>query len=371
MNYSLETILSTRYVNGCTTQNYEDNPSHPALVSEEVYKIFRLFFLGFILLILCLVGITTNALSCFVFHRQGLRDRMNFCLFYLSLVDIGWLIFTVPFSIVPIFIYLSLFGLTDEHYFTICLYTIGVAYAFRAISGCYNMVIAIERCVCVMFPLHATSLIRTRTMGIILAFIAVILQVGFLSLPFRYQVARAEGDGNFWHLGLSPVGEKYRLLLDFIFLQFLGVILPLATFIIVSLATLITVLKLRLAVKWRQRTSSNGSDNQRQQMALTKTLVLVSCVYIVTTTPFAASKIFSLLFVDFALAGPYARAYDMVMHVANCASVVNTCVNFFVYCSRSSRFKRDLKSACACFPHQAGTSSKSVTKTESLHSVTN
>ena len=31
--------------------------------------------------LLWLLGVSTNVINCVVFHRQGLRDRMNFCLF--------------------------------------------------------------------------------------------------------------------------------------------------------------------------------------------------------------------------------------------------------------------------------------------------
>ena len=37
--------------------------------------------------ILFSIGVPTNLLNCLVFYRQGLRDRMNLCLFSLALVD--------------------------------------------------------------------------------------------------------------------------------------------------------------------------------------------------------------------------------------------------------------------------------------------
>nr|KAG5688562.1 hypothetical protein BaRGS_002777 [Batillaria attramentaria] len=42
--------------------------------------------------ILFLVGVPTNIISCLVFYKQGLRDRMNLCLFVLALVDTVYLV---------------------------------------------------------------------------------------------------------------------------------------------------------------------------------------------------------------------------------------------------------------------------------------
>ena len=38
-------------------------------------------------------GVTTNVINCMVFVRQGLRDRINLCLFSLALADTSFLLF--------------------------------------------------------------------------------------------------------------------------------------------------------------------------------------------------------------------------------------------------------------------------------------
>ena len=40
-----------------------------------------------------LFGVTANVINCMVFVRQGLRDRINLCLFSLALADISFLLF--------------------------------------------------------------------------------------------------------------------------------------------------------------------------------------------------------------------------------------------------------------------------------------
>ncbi|XP_025099142.1 uncharacterized protein LOC112566928 [Pomacea canaliculata] len=332
----------SRVLNTIRAQTYDTD----TVVSREIYTTFRLIFVGFLALVLAILGISTNVVNCLVFQRQGLGDRMNLCLFCLALADLGLLLFVFPFSMITIFCDLGLFGVTEEHYFKTSLYSLGIVYAFRTTSGCYNMVIAVERCVCVLFPLRAVSLIRTRTMGIILASIAVTLQVGFLTLPFRHQLVRLDMDGKVvWYLGLSAAWAANQKLFDIIFSHILSVILPLVTFHVVSIATLVTVVKLRVAMAWREKTSSAGTTND-SQMALTKTLVLVSCVYIVTTLPLVGSKLVSVVSSDFSVLGRYLMLYNLITYVANVFPLINSFVHFFVYYSRSSRFRRELTLLC-------------------------
>ncbi|KAK7469674.1 hypothetical protein BaRGS_00036303, partial [Batillaria attramentaria] len=68
-----------------------------------------------------------------------------------------------------------------------------IMWGMRAASGCITMVIACERCVCVVFPLRANSIMRTRTMGALLAAIVIVFTLGnaYNLLNFRNGVESA------------------------------------------------------------------------------------------------------------------------------------------------------------------------------------
>nr|KAG5688566.1 hypothetical protein BaRGS_002781 [Batillaria attramentaria] len=69
---------------------------------------------------------------------------------------------------------------------------------------------------------------------------------------------------------------EHRALYDIVYEIIFSFVVPLVTFVMVGVATAITVIKLRTAIAWRASTSSGRGDNhsQQQQAALTKMLVI-------------------------------------------------------------------------------------------------
>lgn len=342
MNSTLKTVFDHTNVN---LSNAPAAAVGDDLVSEEFYKVARSIFAGFLLFILCLVGVLTNLLNCLVFLRQGLRDRMNLCLFSLAAVDVALPAFAFLQSSTSIVLDLALSPSSEELYFRTVQYTFGIIYAFRTTAGCYNMVIAVERCVCVMFPLHATSLMRTRTMGAILTAFVLLLQAGFIILPLRFELVRTETSGIIhWRLGPSTLLLKNQFIFDLLFYTILNSSVPLITCLVVTLATLVTVVKLKIAMTTRRELSSSGTDSQRQHTALTKVLVAVSCAYIITMLPFITYMVAQLLVPGFSPYGRYANFFLSCNSVVNVFPFINCCTGFFIYYNRSKRFRAELKS---------------------------
>ncbi|PVD28700.1 hypothetical protein C0Q70_11294 [Pomacea canaliculata] len=78
----------------------------------------------------------------------------------------------------------------DEFVYTSMAYTLGVVYGLRATSDIISMIIAVDRCLCVLLPLRVTHLIRTRTMAAMMAASFFFLQLCYIVLPLRFTVAR-------------------------------------------------------------------------------------------------------------------------------------------------------------------------------------
>ncbi|XP_025099137.1 uncharacterized protein LOC112566924 [Pomacea canaliculata] len=330
------TIIGTTIIDTTIVQSAGDG-------GEEALRITRLVCVGFIGLGLSIIGVPSNAVTCLVFARQRLRERMNLCLFCLALVDLGLMTLSLGYSFVAMLSYLEVLGFDEEHYYKAVLYALSSIYALRATSGCYNVVIAVERCICVMLPLHAAALIRTRSMGVLLAILPLLLQAGFLTLPLKFQLVQTEIMGTVqWRLLPSRLWLKNQFIFDFILYTVLSTTLPLVTFLIISVATLITVIKLKVSIKWRKNQTSTSQDANRHQTALTKVLVVVSLVYIITMLPFVG-YIAGYLFEDqFSTFGRYAYLYMTFSSVVNVFPVVNCSFTFFIYYSRSTRFREDL-----------------------------
>lgn len=83
-------------------------------------------------------------------------------------------------------------------------------------------------------------------------------------------------------------------------------------------------------------------------MALTKTLVLASCVYVASMIPVVMIKAVHLFVEEFAAYGPHANLYLLWNAIANVVSVINSSVNLLIYYSRSSRYRGVLCHFCSC-----------------------
>ena len=75
-----------------------------------------------------------------------------------------------------------------------------------------------------------------------------------------------------------------RTIIDFIHNYVLSVTIPTTSLVVVIISTVITVVQLRASLAWRRETATT-SVNDTRELALTKMLVAICCVYVVCTTP--------------------------------------------------------------------------------------
>ena len=123
-------------------------------------------------------------------------------------------------------------------------------------------------------------------------------------------------------------------------------ILTMLFFITITVATIITVIRLRRVVQWRQRSTSSASVSMTscvKEIALTKTLVATSVLFIVCLVPTIMVHIASLVEPEFNLTG---RCYNLVYLLTNVMlffRVSNSSFNFFIYYNMSTRYRETLR----------------------------
>ena len=136
-----------------------NNPEN--LIDEETGKQVEHLLQIILLPSLELFGVITNVINCVVFVKQGLRDRINLCLFSLALADTSFLLlmFTAKF-----YSFLSLFDKdAGEYWSQKHLNTVlGPLFATMNISNLMTMIISVERCICVLSPFTAKKFLKTR-----------------------------------------------------------------------------------------------------------------------------------------------------------------------------------------------------------------
>ncbi|XP_025097638.1 uncharacterized protein LOC112565953 [Pomacea canaliculata] len=327
--------------------SHPDNIVHYKAVAE-----IELFYHVVLKPAVLVLAVVTNIINCIVFRRQGLMDRMNLCLFVLSLVDMTYLVYSMTFSI-TYWIKLSDLEVGDFIYYSARCYGMGVSYGLRETSSCINTVIAVERCLCVLFPLRAKYLVSTTTMGILLVAIVITMQVAFVTNPIKNFIFQAnDGDTNetWWNQTLSDSWQKNEFLraYDKIEDTVMQIVLPVLNFLLVSGATAITVVSLRAAILWRQKTSSANSEAYFQQVALTKMLVLVSCAFVTSKLPMISITITRIVHPSFAPSGCQYNLYKVFEMMSRYFPYLHSSCTFFIYYFSSLRFRTEVQRIWGC-----------------------
>lgn len=326
-----------------------DNPD--SLVTYDSYLKWLSYFNTVIKPTVYVLCMTTNIFNCLVFRSQGLRDRMNLCLFVLAIIDMTCLSYSMIYT-VTMCIRIAKPELGEELYVKELFYAMGVNYGWREASACINVVIAVERCVCVLFPLQANTIMSTRTMGILLVSIVIGMQLAFVTAPAKRYVFPVYDNTTGKTRWTVTSSEPWKNNQDLILYEkvedtFMMIVFPFFTFTVVSGATIITVVKVRGAMVWRENASSVTSDAQGQHLALTKMLVVVSCLFVICRIPWVAITLARIFYPSFSSSGRQANLYLVLELVAHYFPYTHSSVTFFIYFSQSSRYRSHLRRLCS------------------------
>ena len=330
------------------------NNPHNVISVKTLFSFEKVVACG-VNLILFSIGVPTNLLNCLVFYRQGLRDRMNLCLFSLALVDLLYITF---FYLIGSYCLVGQLLPEVEEWLKYFMrkYFTGLYRGFLYSSGCLTTVIAVERCLCVTLPLKAATLVKTRTIAVIIVGVVVLIQVVCLLYPFELSIDSREDP----HTGKITVFLtttefyfQHKVLYDVVENTFLMIVIPFTTFTVVTIATAITVVQLKRAIAWRHGSSTSAASDARE-MALVKMLVVVSLIYIASTAPNIALGLTKLLVLDFNHTQKYANIFVASHLMYLVIAQANSSVNFYVYLFRSSRFRQELHSLLRLCKIQCG-----------------
>ncbi|PVD28415.1 hypothetical protein C0Q70_11002 [Pomacea canaliculata] len=142
-------------------------------------------------------------------------------------------------------------------------------------SGFITTLIACERCACVVSPLRAHVLLKTKTTAAIIVIATVVIVGLYCVVGSRWTVKCI----------FNPVANKTTVnayssdfflanvhLVDTLEGTVYGVILPVFSVSVVTTASAITTVKLRHMMEWRQKTSSAATSSSRD-VTLTRMLI--------------------------------------------------------------------------------------------------
>ncbi|PVD22395.1 hypothetical protein C0Q70_18206 [Pomacea canaliculata] len=170
---------------GCISMVTADYPDDP--ISQAVEHWISKGKGAIILPVLFLLGTVGICLSLTSFYRQGLKHRINLCLFSLEFIHLLNIAFLFLLNIDSVFLPLDsgVYGpvyqfLVNHRLLGMLGFMYGAMY-LTAVASC-------ERCLTVLFPLQSKTLLSTRTMYVVIICGTCLTTLPFFVVTARYQV---------------------------------------------------------------------------------------------------------------------------------------------------------------------------------------
>ena len=358
VNQSANSIPENCIILGMNMTIPWNNPHN--LISLEAELLFDRIKATILVPLVFLVGFPTNCINMDVFFKQGLKERINLCLFSLALVDLLCLTFSFAFHAERLYT-----QFTDGQRF-------GAVYRYvvnNNILGLYGIVygpmflsviVSIERCICILFPLRAQRCIPTKA-------IAFTIVIGVSGLVFaRFAVTAMYEVRCFYEMRTQRVSwQNYvndyyfrnKAMINALNSAFYGFFLTIGCPIIVLITTIITSIRLTQIVRWRSQTSSSLSS---KEIGVTKMLIALSIEFFVLSIPIMALRVVPLFEPRLRAGGVFANSFNFLMSAAEFFFNLSSTVNFFVYYLTGTKYKETLQGLLA-----RRSSPKSTTKSES------
>ncbi|KAL8616341.1 hypothetical protein ACOMHN_056284 [Nucella lapillus] len=332
---------------GCVTTDYfhfvpwnnEDN-----LVPKDVDNMVSLLFTGILVPLLFLVSFPTNIINMVVFYKHGLKERINACLFTLSLVDL--LSVTTISGFCSDILYMFTIGKGAElgysARFFIDYYVVGM-YGLVTASQVVYSVIALERCLCVTRPLLVKNFMATKTTVIAMWVVIVLITGCFVPIAgVRYNVMCVFDPAQSYIYYVSYPEEFYfrnQFVMDFLYTVMYGLFFPFFSLVCVTVCTVVTAVKLKKLAQWRETVSSASDSVTSRDVAITRMVVVTSILFIVCITPGVVMRSSFLIVPDLKFGGRHDNLAWVFRRFYMLGSVINNTFNFFVYYFYGSKFR--------------------------------
>ena len=316
-----------------------NNPNN--LISLEEELLFDRIMATVIIPILFIIGFPANCINMVVFFKQGLKKRINVCLISLAVVDL--------ISVTVIFAFqadkLRSFTI-EERIGTVYRYVVnnnviglhGFLYGPMFLS----VIVSIERCICVLFPLRAQRCIPTKAIALIIVFGVSVVVFARFAVTAIYQVTcfyEMRTQRVSWQPYFNDYYFRNKAMVNALNSGFYGFFLTVGCPIIVLVTTVVTAVRLKSILRWRSQTSSSLSN---REIGVTKMLIALSIEFFVLSIPVIVLRVLPVFEPRLGAGGEFANSFNLLLGLTQISSNMSSTVNFFVYYCTGSRFRETL-----------------------------
>ena len=328
--YEIQT--NTSYLQNSTTEYFP-----PQQCGSPSTITFQYYTWGVTANIISCYGIVGNVLSIIVLSHRQMRNSTSYYLISLAIYDMMVLLFMSLFLAIPT-IYLEK-DILEGYYFAYpYMHPFVYPVALIAQTGTVYTILAftVERYIAVCRPLHAANtctMARTKRV-ILIIFIASITY----NLPrfFEYQTTQVWSDVHnktiptieFTEIGKNKVFQEVYFIYTYLIIMFL---LPF------SLLTVLNILLIQ-AVNRAKKTRNSITSSSSKETNLTVMLIAVINVFLGCQLPALVDNMMVAIFGLEEL--NCSVEWVQFTTISNLLVVINSAVNFILYCTVGKRFRR-------------------------------
>ena len=341
-NCNLETSLnSSRDVE--TTQD-TISVFRPLLSVKDFYV--SVLILSCVLIVSSCIGLPSNVLVLVAYYKIGFVDSINISYFALGVSDIGVIGTTVWGAILNFFDILEV----DLPFHALELSSPTMYWpgeGFEKTTSCITAYIALERCLCVLFPLHVKRFVTRGKSTVVVTLIFILVFVpSNLSFLFHTFAWRFDPAKNRTVLRVDAASHYYLQILREATAVYISSLVHFTALIFICTCSIFLTVALKQNEKSREtilgRVTAN--TNQTRNNRVVKTVLLISGAYLAFSTPRVMVNILQIIYPEtFSVRGRNSRIYLMSIIVGVQLSLCNSSVNVFIYIYMSSKFRETIK----------------------------
>ncbi|XP_052820525.1 G-protein coupled receptor dmsr-1-like [Mya arenaria] len=303
---------------------------------------------GYVSIIICVFGIPMNIINIIVLTRKKLQTPINSVLTWLAVADMATMMSYVPFAF-HFYISYSANSMSAEKNTWGWMHFLLVYLNFSSTAHTISIWLCVALAIFRHSHIHSPAkgnltrmrrIIRARVVVGIIFIASIILMIpNYLShsideWPWKDNTTIYVFEK--WNLGSGNV--KPMILVSLILYSCLAKLVPCVLIIIYGALLLITLNNTRL--KSKKRMSGSGSVNQpsrrnRDMSRTTMMLLIVIVLFLVTELPQGVLIMCCIFLKDF-----FEEVYIPLGDSMDIIALVNSSVNFVLYCSMSQEFRR-------------------------------
>ncbi|KAK3086740.1 hypothetical protein FSP39_022705 [Pinctada imbricata] len=305
--------------------------------ANEESVTFQFYVWGIIANVIAAYGIAGNIMSIIVLRHRMMRNSTSYYLISLAVYDIGVLLSMSLFLAIPT-IYLEKGHLADYYYAYMHMHPFCYPLALLAQTGTIYTTVGFtsERYIAVCHPLKAPNrCTKSRTKRVII--LILIFSVVY-NIPRFFEFKTVfnwdeQTNSSLPGIGLTELGKNNRFkLVYFIYMS------PLVMFVLPFLIIFVLNIQLMRAVNLAKKTRTRLSTSASKEANLTIMLIAVIIVFLICQLPSIADNILWVIFDSADL--NCSLSYIRFTSITNLMVVINSAVNFVLYCAFGKRFRR-------------------------------